>query len=377
MRITVKDESGLDRRTAILIDSLPTIGLLRDRETGESLSAGAVVAMESNGTLSRLVYRPPPDFCNSHFASPQNVSFAFRVAALSPSNEISSISEPKNQTISVECQIDWLHIEVPDVTPEILEFSLVRSGFDPCRGSLLNATELADDQCKATAILPSISVDSTDVHDELVQVTVFPGSGYLSFNPTFWNHTRAIEGRRGLTKEKVTFEALPRDLEGILTDLRYQSFVVGVNPIDIVLLYGACEGVPVSPEVDDLRTRDCQRIHRTLYVNVQYDPTAHAPSTRLVSGFPWQIFFCVLGFPLLYMGYMKLEEVIFLRVDDDAADFPLWIEHQTDEGDYYYEDTRTGETTWMAPIGESFLPYVEELETVDEPDVKLGSDEHC
>jgi hypothetical protein len=41
----------------------------------------------------------------------------------------------------------------------------------------------------------------------------------------------------------------------------------------------------------------------------------------------------------------------------DASD-PVWIQYRCpDTGDYYYQNREDGSVTWMAPLGDSYVPW--------------------
>jgi hypothetical protein len=41
----------------------------------------------------------------------------------------------------------------------------------------------------------------------------------------------------------------------------------------------------------------------------------------------------------------------------DSHDGPVWIEHKTSDGQFYYSDPKTHRTVWEKPIGVNIIPF--------------------
>jgi hypothetical protein len=86
-------------------------------------------------------------------------------------------------------------------------------------------------------------------------------------------------------------------------------------------------------------------------------------------GFPWQILFCMLGYPALYYMLVQSEALWELQWGDDETvtspddndeldgNKPDWIQHKNDAGDIFYENTANGTVTWTAPVGERYIRW--------------------
>jgi len=192
-------------------------------------------------------------------------------------------------------------------------------------------------------------------------VSVFAGDGYLTFNEEFWNRARPISGRRDFASGKVSFYAYPNDLESIFDGLLFQTFHGGSDNIDIVIEYRDCKAFDLLADSDDKKERNCTFDWYSIDVMVDGWPDQVVP--QLVSGFPWQIIICILGYPALYYSIVRSlytrKRQTDERDDETVDEVPLWIQHLSSTGEFYYENTETGEVTWLAPVGEDFSPWTE------------------
>jgi hypothetical protein len=125
-----------------------------------------------------------------------------------------------------------------------------------------------------------------------------------------------------------------------------------------------------------------------------------------VPTFPWQLFVCLFLYPTIYYIFVQIDR-FWCRAaghDDDDDDNttmvgspydndnnssshnndnddsnelnhdhkdnmewqPDWIQHQTTNGDFYYENTNDGSVTWMAPVGQQFVPFREAQDEQEE-----------
>lgn len=336
-----------------------------------------------------LTFIPSPNYCTGLPSSANNnttgLVLRFRTVAFAPNtgpeeSAVSSVSDTREQKLFVHCVIDALEL----VGPTELDFSisaltLAGAARDPCLASelhYLNSTTGADpfSSCKSVARINGIQVSTKDTDSSVsAQVTIFTEAGYLTFNPAYWNSTTPLHGRRALNKGSVSFSASPSDLTNVLSDLVYQSFLPGNGTIGIVIKYGDCSAFDSVGSRDSvsLKSTECQVLRHDILVAVVPDDTIEEMPSQLVSGFPWQVVFCMLGYPAIYYAFVRLAAYAKgaaaaaadgddCTVEDRAVETPAWIEYLSDDtGDYYYENTDTGEVTWLAPVGEPFVPWEE------------------
>jgi hypothetical protein len=257
----------------------------------------------------------------------------------------------------------------------IHKLSIRSAATDPCRGSVYDADSLADARlCEQAVVINDIQVTSTDHRSYKALVIVSTQSGFLTFNEQSWNRTEVIYGRRAMCAGNITFLAYPDDLTDIFAHLHYQSYQPGVDYIDIRLLYGeGCASFDQKWLRDSFSsasttTPPCREVARhTIEIRVEASRSLYQAATRFATDFPWSIVFCWVGYPVVYYVIVNLESLCGLDEIDDAETLgapddvlPDWIQHRTeDTGDYYYENILDGSITWMAPVGEDFIPYRE------------------
>jgi hypothetical protein len=71
----------------------------------------------------------------------------------------------------------------------------------------------------------------------------------------------------------------------------------------------------------------------------------------------------------LYRGEARWEvrwgdETVITPDDADELEgnLPDWIQHKSETGEFYYENTANGSVTWTAPVGERFIRWKEDEE---------------
>ena len=214
---------------------------------------------------------------------------------------------------------------------------------------------------------------------------------------------------------RVSFQAYPQDLTTIFADLFFQSYRIGPDQVDIVLLYGNCSREQRSLFAIDsdasmftaVSTTSCQVLRHSIPVMVVQHTAGSQYHTTLVPGFPWQLLVCLLAYPMVYYIFVQVDALWCRRDADDNEEeedsgrdddedtttmvagpdydyegnviirddhtqrqeddqLPDWIQHQTAEGDFYYENTTDGTTTWMAPVGQRYLPFDDNVEETKE-----------
>jgi hypothetical protein len=373
------DESGYQRRIGYYVESAPAseVGVLLDPATQKPISSGTMLVTLEDfpyDTGVNLTFVPSPDYCNSHKATldgpASGAHILFRaVAATGESDTVVSTSDIVTQSIRVECIIDSLSMTGPSGPFQLKQTSLRRAASDPCHGSVFNpvVTDLAT--CDAAAVINGINVQSSDRHVEQARVTVLAGSGYLTFNEQSWDLARPIHGRRAVGANNVSFSANPDDLADIFSHLHFQSYRQGTDAIDILVEYGNCSSTLVNRSAMSFKTADCQFLRHTIELVVGKDETEGEVTTQLVMGFPWQILFCMLGYPALYYMLVQSEALWELQWGDDETvtspddndeldgNKPDWIQHKNDAGDIFYENTANGTVTWTAPVGERYIRW--------------------
>jgi hypothetical protein len=376
-----EDESGYQRRIGYYVESVPAsnVGVLLDPSTQKPISSGTMLVNLEDfpyGAGVDVTFVPSPNYCNSHkttLDSPTSGSesqILFRAVAVARDGDtVTSTSDVVTQPIRVECVIDTLIMTGPSGPFQLKQSSLHRAASDPCHGSVFDpvVTDLA--ACDAAVMINGIDVKSSDRHVEQARVTVLAGNGYLTFNEQSWSLARPIYGRRAVGANNVTFLANPDDLADILSHLHFQSYRQGMDAIDILIEYGNCSPALVNRSAMPFQTSDCQFLRHTIAVVVGKDEKAGGITTQLVMGFPWQILLCMLGYPALYYILVQGEARWKLRWGDDetvtAPDdtdeldgkLPDWIQHKSDTGEFYYENTANGSVTWTAPVGERYIRW--------------------
>jgi hypothetical protein len=373
------DESGYQRRIGYYVQSVPAsnIGVLLDPSTQKPISSGTMLVTLEDfpyGAGVAVTFVPSPDYCNSHKTTldgpTPDSQILFRAVAMAGDGDtVVSTSDVVAQPIRVECVIDTLRITGPSGPFQLKQTSLHRAASDPCHGSVFDPLVTNIAACDAAAVINGIDVRSSDRHVEQARVTVLAGSGYLTFNEQSWNLARPIYGRRAVGGNKVTFLANPDDLADIFFHLHFQSYRQGTDAIDILVEYGNCSATQVNRSAMPFQTADCQFIRHTIGMIVGEDEKAGAITTQLVMGFPWQILLCMLGYPALYYILVQGEALWELRWGDDETvttpddtdeldgNLPDWIQHKSDTGEFYYENTANGSVTWTAPVGERYIRW--------------------
>lgn len=384
-----KDESGYQRRVGYYVEAAPAsnVGVLLDPSTQKPISSGTMlVNLEDFPYCAgvNVTFVPSSNYCNSHKTTLDGPTLGsqilFRaVAVTGDGDSVASTSDVVTQPIRVECVIDTLSMTGPSGPFQLKQTSLHRAASDPCHGSVFDPVVTDLVACDAAVVINGIDVRSSDRHVEQARVTVLAGSGYLTFNAQSWDLARPIYGRRAVGANNVTFLANPDDLATIFSHLHFQSYRQGMDAIDILIEYGNCSSTLVNRSAMPFQIADCQFLRHTIAVVAGKDEKAGAITTQLVMGFPWQILLCMLGYPALYYILVHGEALWELRWGDEetvtASDdtdeldgnLPDWIQHKSDTGEFYYENTTNGSVTWTAPVGERYIRWKgEEEEKVED-----------
>ena len=358
-----RDESGFNRRVSFFVETVPSSnqGVLLQPVSKSPIEAHTYLDAFDSYPYSRgfdLTFVPSRDFCAyRHSEEADVVTIQFRVAAFVES-AIVSVSEVFEQHLQVKCSIDTLLLNVPSEAIMIKEFTLRRAAVDPCHRSVHSTVGLDTTECPASAIVNGIHVANRDGRARQAVVTVLPGSGYITFTDKGWKHVEPIIGRRAVASGNITFLAYPEDLTAVFADLHFHSYRTGVDRIDIVIIYGDCASVGIDwrEAFQSISTSSCQILPASIDVYVDKDEEKYSAKEKLADDFPWQIVICISLYPALFFALVRLE----LLLEDSRDATPRWIQHQADTGDFYYEDVVTGSVTWMAPVGQVFVPWKEE-----------------
>lgn len=347
----VFDKSGYMRQLGVLLDSIPALkyGNLVHVKTKEHLVTGSLLY----GTPSKfasddfsLTFYPSAEICTGYQEFDEGVAQAqvkFRVVAFAPgrNDSIISVSEAFVQDIRVLCSDRKVVLTVPVEQLKLKENSLHRAG----SGYYRNCTT---ESCHGKrnswmAVIHGINVTGTTKQSRSVLVTVLPGKGYLTFNSESWSKVKKITGRRAVASGNVTFLALEDDLNNIFSDLLFESNTLGSDRIEFHLTYPRSKG-----------TGECQVLHSFIEVYVEADQEKYSAKDIFGHFVPWQILFCLLGYPCAYYAFVRLEVIAegSAEIDhaDESLDRALWIRHKTEDGETYYENTETGEVTWQGPL---------------------------
>jgi hypothetical protein len=385
IRWSGNDASGYQRELQFLVDEIPprSVGVLWDVMANQALSAGTMLATiiaypYTEGVA--LLFRPTANYCHDRTnPSEYDAQVRFRVAALEHNSTqnsaivVQSLSDAVVQSFVVTCQHDELSLILPLSTASVLETSLDRSRWDPCHGAMFHAdseveTAAAPSQCEHALVVSGILVHSADRRPlDWVLVSVTTRLGFLTFNAQHWNQTEPVLGRRVLASGRVVFYAHPDDLPLVLDELHYESFQAGNDSIDWELYYGLDCTLQGMLSQSNTLSQACQVVRASIAVQVVKDEDKYRAHTTMVVGFPWQILFCLLVYPLLYAAVVLAQGTLAGDHDDHDAETvvegsPLepierYIQHEDEHGMFYYEDTHDNTVRWDLPLGEDFVHF--------------------
>jgi len=381
-----KDTSGYQRRIRYFIESVPSaeVGVLVDVATQQPLTSGTMLEASEifpYNTGVELSFVSSPDHCNSHkMGKVMSSQVQFRAVAVSGERDsVVSTSDVVTQPIRVDCVIDTLTMTGPSGPFDLKQAGLRRTASDPCRGSIFDPALTDLVACDAAAVVNGIDVEVSDHHVELASVTVLAGKGYLTFNEQSWDLVRPVFGRRAVAANNVTFLANLNDLADILSHLHFQSYHEGRDEIEVMIQYGNCSTIPVNRSTVPFQTGKCQFLRHTIEMVVGKEKAAQV-TMQLVMGFPWQILLCMIGYPVLYYALVQSgstwqahwgdDETMAVAQDANTDDLdsiaPDWIQHKSDTGDFYYQNTKNGTVTWLAPVGGAYIRWREDEENTVE-----------
>jgi hypothetical protein len=385
LRWSGNDASGYQRQLQFLVDEIPprSVGVLWDAIANQALSSGTMLATTIAYPYLEevaLLFRPTANYCHGRTnPSEYDAQVRFRVAALernSTTNSpiVQSLSDAVVQSFVVTCRHDALSLTLPLSMASVLETSLDRSRWDPCHGAMFHVdsvkgTATAAMPCDHALVVSGILIHSVDRRPlDWVLVSVTTRLGFLTFNAQNWNQTEPVVGRRVLASGRVVFYAHPDDLTFVLDELHYQSFQAGSDSIDLELRYGqdcTVQGM-LSQSYTELNAT-CQVVRASIAVKVLKDEDKYRAHTTMVVGFPWEILFCLLAYPLLYAAVVLVQATLAGDHDDHDAETvvegsPLepverYIQHEDEHGMFYYEDTHGNTVRWDLPPGEDFVHF--------------------
>ncbi|KAL7577873.1 hypothetical protein ACA910_010617 [Epithemia clementina (nom. ined.)] len=402
--IPLRDASGYNRTLGVYFDSAP-VGMLVDPATRQPVSNGTILLSsshmdnQSSSAVVELGLLRGSDFCTT--SENQDHTFRFSTKALALDKEtgrIKSTSERVGQQVHVHCRpapLYWIvDRNCSSSTSNNCAYWVSQSdprlsSLDPCSGGRFNASSnampLYRTNCsKRALVLENVTVQSKTplswMMNSLVEVEITSQTGYLTLNEEHWNKTQPRQGRRLESRGMVRFLVYPADIQSVLAFLHYQSPKPGNDVIEFVLYQGNCTSYYRNKtEMNRSDDNACHVARQSISIVVQTDPERNWYQTSLVSGFQWQILVCLVGYPLIYLLLVHLESWIgstlrrrdYYRddVEGEEDNCPHWIQYETNEGDFYYENTITGEVTWMAPVGQSFARW-SDLEAEQDNDME-------
>jgi hypothetical protein len=217
-----------------------------------------------------------------------------------------------------------------------------------------------------------VTLTSYDRRAVLARVTLSTGSGFLTFNDRYWNRTEPIVGRQRMASHAVSFWAYPEDVTDILSNLHYQSYTTGIDRVNFEIQYGNCTDTDVQQKQGSYRTPTCQVLRDSIPVTVLRDNARYDSKTKFVVGLPWQILFCLLAYPAVFLAIKYVQCSVSVADDETVVEgSPLdpverFIQHEDDNGMFYYEDTWDGSVRWDLPPGEDFVRFQDILVVVDD-----------
>ena len=366
------DRSGYRRDLRFLVESVPEswAGSVHVNGTGTLVQSGDMLESVQLFPYDKgvsLSFVPAPNFCTGRDIHTSTVIRFHAVALEHGSDRIASVSEPHDQKVVVTCTPDSVVWSAPpgpfDVTAMALPSAAARVSE---RKSLIWNSTNADNEYALR--IPGIEFATPDTTHERILVSVRTGAGFLSFGQHGWMRTDPVHGRSTQRGGNATFYISPVYLEEIFSNFTYQSHTPGLDSIDIQLEVGNCTmSLPNSTWLTNSST--CQRVRKSIPIVIHADPHAQ-PTTRLIAGYYWQLlqlFLSMIGYPALFWMMTRLEDSLWIDEEDDEetvfdANEPLWIQHCCLEtGDYYYENRDDGTVTWLAPVGESYVPWKDGL----------------
>jgi hypothetical protein len=313
-----------------------------------------------------VTFVPAKNYCNSRGSDAAAVVSFRAVAFAQGTKTIVSVSDVYEQSMSVQCLADPLTLTAPTDELSVKARRLPTSIDTQCFGHTFDPALTDIAACHDDAlVINDIQVQSRDSFTERVVVTVQAKIGYLTFNRHSWNKTLPVSGRRSVSQRTV-FMAYPEALTDIFANLQYQTFVPSLDTIEITLQYRDCLSTNETTPQESMPTADCQVLHHAILVNSVGSSEKRFANGRIGSHFPWQILLCWLGYPAIYFCYVRLERQLKGGVNEDDNDTvcdgvgPQWIQYMSESGDYYYENIEDGTVTWLAPVGELFVPWAPE-----------------
>lgn len=371
-----KDTSRYHRQLGFLIEKTPSpkVGELIDPTTLQGIQAGDILhSVYGESTLSRSVevyFQPSNDFCDKRTIQRTFHDGEVHLRAIALVNDtIVSVSYPQIQRISVICVLNVLDLQLNQPHLSLVESKLRTLSTSGCSGYNYSTSLLPNPAfCQDTLVISGISVTNKNDKAERIVVTVSTQYGYLTFNDKFWNLTELLLGRQRMASGTISFYAYPDDLINIFSNLHYQCFSAGTDKIDFELQYGNCTEQELKDRHGSFQSATCQVLRKSISVTIRRDDKKYKPATRIVVGFPWQILFCLLVYPALYIAFSYLHCSISGSDDETVVEgSPLepierFIQHEDENGMFYYEDTWNGTVRWDLPPCEDFVRYEDTAE---------------
>jgi hypothetical protein len=378
------DSRHSNRTVGFLVEKLPSsrVGVLAEAASGVPLAIGFLNVTGPFENRVHLMFRPSPNFCHETDLSDIDSNVTFR--AIAYGSEVISMSPAVSQQFSVVCTQDAIFMSLPSQEFVLFESSLkytaapVHCSVDDSKKKNDSVSTLKSNDCLGPFFITvnGIQFSSGDKRSATVKVIVSTTDDFtfMTFNPIHWNKTDPIVGRRSFFTGTVAFHAYPEDLTDIFSDLILESYRPGNGLIIVEIYDGICESESqndtlalelVDPAVS-LKTLPCQVLRHSIQYRVLRDSHKYKTKTHLRTNFPFQIFFCLIVYPALYAALIFVQNTCSQAgVDDDDTVVegspmePLerFIQHEDENGIFYYEDTMDGTTRWDLPPGELFIPY--------------------
>jgi hypothetical protein len=355
------------------------VGMLSEAASGAPLDIGFLNVTGPFQNRVQLTFHPNPNFCHENVLSDTESQITFRAVAYG--SGVISISSAVSQQILVVCTKDAISMSLPSQ-----EFVLVESSLKQTADPLYRSVDGSNS--KNLSVSPSMrsncfnsffttingitftSEDKRSIKAKLV-VSTSDDFTFITFNQIHWNKTDPVVGRRAFLTGTVAFHAYPEDLTDIFSDLVLESYRPGNGSIIVELYNGDCESkLHNDTQGSELpangsKILPCPVLRDSIQYRVLRDAHKYKSKTRLRTRFPFQILFCLIVYPALYAALIFVQNTCSKAGSDDDTvlegspiePIERYIQHEDQNGLFYYEDTLDGTTRWDLPPGELFVPY--------------------
>lgn len=301
------DSSGLNRTLGFLLKSLPSKGVIRDKDGAPFAINHIIESTDSlfdgkkNLARANVTYIGIPSVCNRTDNLPMYDVLKYQVVALDSDKEVMSVSSIKEEEIIIVCEVEPTYMHVANEEGPMSVSAFASSADDNCSGYMFDFTEESRLTCRDTALVFGLQIDNAKKLQELVYVFITTSlGGFLSLNQEHLSSIHTIYDHPVMSAS-IRFVVPPDKLTNVLSAIHFQSHFLGRDEIQIILQYGRCnhnETFLVDHEFSE-STTECYKTQTQIYVNVQHNPQELESSQY---PFPWvPLFVIVILGPIFYM----------------------------------------------------------------------------